>query len=160
APQNRFEVASVKKNKSGTTNYRFNSSAEGFSGENMPLDALIRLACQIKKFQLIGGPNWIEDFGYDVNAKADRKISNDERMQMLQTLLAVRFHLRVNRISKRTSLYAIVISKGGPRVMPSKCGPESCGGYSWGANEISGTGIEMAELAGALTDSVDLPVID
>lgn len=162
-PRAKFDVASVKKSKAGTMNYSFHSTANGFSAENMPLDKIICLAYHIKNFQLIGGPKWIQDFGYDINAKADRKISDEETLQMLQALLADRFHLRASRVTRRASEYAMVISKGGPRLKPSSCQPggnEGCGGYSWGANDISGTGIELRQLAGALTDSLDLPVID
>jgi uncharacterized protein (TIGR03435 family) len=161
--QNKFEVASVKKSKSGATNYSFHSTADGFATENMPLDMIICQAYHIKKYQLIGGPKWIQDFGYDINAKADRKISNEERMQMVQALLMDRFHLKLNRVSRQASLYAMVVSKGGPLLKPSNCGAgekESCGGYSWGGNDVAGSGIELAQLAGALTDSLDLPVID
>src|SRR5262249_9156342 len=35
-----------------------------------------------------------------------------------------------------------------------------CGGYSWGGNDITGTGIELAQLASALTDTLELPVVD
>jgi uncharacterized protein (TIGR03435 family) len=111
---------------------------------------------------LIGGPKWIQD-GYDINAKAGQRIANEERMQMVQSLLADRFHLTMKKVNKQASLYEMVIAKSGSRLSPSKChfGEDStCGRYTWNANDISGTGIELADFASMLTDAVDFPVVD
>lgn len=158
----KFEVASVKKSRPGMTNWTWHSTAEGYSTENEPLDSIICWAYHIKRFQLIGGPKWIQD-GYDINAKAGRRITNEERMQMVQSLLEDRFHLTMKQVNRQASLYEMVIAKSGSRLNPSRChfGEDpTCGRYTWNANDISGAGIEPADLASMLTDSVDLPVVD
>jgi hypothetical protein len=50
-----------------------------------------------------GGPGWVEDTRYDVEARAAGKASQQERLQMLKTLLAERFQLTFHYESKEIS---------------------------------------------------------
>lgn len=159
----KFDVASIKLSHAENTNWTYSSPYDGYVTENMPLADIICWAWHIRRFQLTGAPKWIEETRYDVHAKADQKITNDERMRMVRSLLAERFHLEVKNETKPQAVYALVIGKGGPRLKPNDCrfdGGSKCGGYSWGGKELSGTGVQLAELASMLTDSVDRPVVD
>jgi len=93
--------------------------------------------------QLVGGPSWIrpEAFGYegyDIDAKVEDSLAEkfaklqcgsfysgrcDYRAQiilMLQALLAERFKLKVRRETKQVPVYALVVTKGGPKFLHAK----------------------------------------
>jgi uncharacterized protein (TIGR03435 family) len=65
-----FEVASVKRNTSGTTRIAVNVQPGGrFTATNMPLRTLIMNAYQLQSSQLIGAPDWIATERFDIVAK-------------------------------------------------------------------------------------------
>ncbi len=60
---------------------------------------------------------------YDIDAKvagedvaAYGKLSRDDRYQMLQTLLAERFHLKAHIEKREMPVYELVVAKGGPKL--------------------------------------------
>ena len=55
----RFEVASIKPNRSSDTRASLGNQSGGrFFATNLPISALIQFAYQIQDFQLTGGPAW------------------------------------------------------------------------------------------------------
>jgi uncharacterized protein (TIGR03435 family) len=118
----RFEVASVKPNKSGEPFARLVVLPGGrYDAINVPLRTIIRSAYQLQDFQLIGGPDWIGSERFDIAAKAERDIpptpsdGTPDPMQMrLRALLAERFNLKVHLEHRELPVYALVVaSKGG-----------------------------------------------
>ena len=68
-----FEVASVRRNVSGPSSFPTQQIRPGgaFTAINQPLIRLISFAYSIDDFRLIGGPGWIRDARFDVNARAN-----------------------------------------------------------------------------------------
>jgi uncharacterized protein (TIGR03435 family) len=58
---------------------------------------------------------------YNITARApgDKPIGKAEMRQMLQTLLAERFHLKFHRESRQFDVYALTIAKNGPKLQES-----------------------------------------
>jgi uncharacterized protein (TIGR03435 family) len=54
---------------------------------------LIKMAYGVDKDKVIGGPNWISMYRFDVKAKAPAPLTAESVRQMLKSLLAERFHL-------------------------------------------------------------------
>ncbi len=122
----RFEVATVKVNKSGDRGMGFPPPMHGtFRATNVPLRMLIIEAYQIQEYQLTGGPTWLDSERFDILAKGPSTARRSEVYEMLQTLLADRFGLAIRRETREMSLYAITVDKGGPK-MPM-AGDEDCG---------------------------------
>jgi uncharacterized protein (TIGR03435 family) len=106
-----------------------------FSVVGMPLSELIRFAYDLKSdAQLTGGPAWINSDRFDIEAKEDEahaQASNKlpppemgkQMRQMLQSLLADRFGLKVSHATKEMPVYALVIAKGGPKLTPTTTPP-------------------------------------
>jgi uncharacterized protein (TIGR03435 family) len=115
-----FEVASVKPTRSGepTINIRQRPGG-GFSAHNAPLRMLLTYAYNIRPHQLSGAPAWTSDARFDIEAKSEGASPAQVR-QMLQTLLAERFHLSAHRETREQPGYALVVAKGGPRLRESK----------------------------------------
>jgi hypothetical protein len=102
-----YEVASVKPNKSGTAPIRFVGSRGGITATNVTLQFLIMNAYGVRDNQISGGPSWLTSERYDVVAKDQSDSpSPAKQMQMLQTLLADRFQLRLRRETKELPVCA------------------------------------------------------
>jgi uncharacterized protein (TIGR03435 family) len=120
-----FDVASVKPSaKSVGPDYN-NQIAIGpstFSGKNVTLKGLIVEAYGIRPPQVFGGPKWLAESEYDVEAKTDRGVSREELRKMLQPLLASRFHLAIHHETRELKIYELVVDHGGPKIHPVKDG--------------------------------------
>jgi len=140
APSPAFEVATVKP--SDTKNPRPPSvtiSRDQFEATGMTLRELIKIAYDLNygaNEQIAGGPAWASSTRFDIEAKEDEPVSkqlqnlpHDQRevelRQMLRTLLADRFKLRLHHESKELPIYQLVVAKGGPKLLPAVTKPTS-----------------------------------
>jgi uncharacterized protein (TIGR03435 family) len=112
----RFAVASVKHNKAGAggTGGSFGQTLPGgqVRSTNFTLLMLIRQAYGLTMTdQLIGGPSWIETYGFDVDAKPAASVTVTQARLMLRTLLAERFKLVIRREPREQPIYALVLAR-------------------------------------------------
>jgi uncharacterized protein (TIGR03435 family) len=152
----KFEVASVKPNKSGDRDASMNPSPGGFYATNTTLKFLITWAYDVGDHQISAGPNWINTERYDIVAKGqiDRPNSAQYR-QMLQTLLADRFQLRLRRETKELPVYALVVGKNGSKLR------EADGvGMTTGRGRITARRISMERFAAHLGNRLGRTVLD
>ncbi len=178
----RFEVASIKPHKNVSN--EVHRTVEMFPGgrlvgQDATLQQLIQHAYDVKSFQVSGGPSWVPDEGYDVEAKGQENTSREQIRLMLRTLLEDRFQLRLRRENRAMSTLVLTVAKGGPKLPPAN--PEKCAdpavarepgaaplpkcGSGWvkgdrSGNEVAGFGLTMTDFARALTNAVGSTVID
>ncbi len=90
----------------------------------MALKELIATAYSVKAFQ-ITGPAWINDVSerFDIVGKMPDGSTVDQAPQMLQALLAEHFKLAVHRETKESSVMALVVGRGGPKLQESEPDP-------------------------------------
>jgi uncharacterized protein (TIGR03435 family) len=96
APKAAFEVVSVKRRAEPVTlagNFPQVRPGGVFHPTNVTVAALIKFAYDIKDFQLIGGPAWIHDDLFDVDARAGSDAPVVQVRLMVQSLLEDRFRL-------------------------------------------------------------------
>jgi uncharacterized protein (TIGR03435 family) len=107
-----FEVASVKLNKSGTTQANAGMLPNGVNFINLPLRGIIQIAFGVNQpWKLVGIPDWAATERYDITARAAGPVTQEERRLMLQALLADRLKL-VARVEKReVSILAITLAR-------------------------------------------------
>lgn len=167
-----FEVASIRPS-AGTPNYvRLSPEPEGLTGENIPVKTLMAFAYNVQKFQILGGPGWIDAFPkntYHIQAKATRPVTTAELRLMAQSLLADRFKLAVHQATQDLPGYALVVARGGaklPAAKASECPPKptTCGGvYNFGGainpREVAERA-SMAQLAEELSFILGKVVVD
>jgi uncharacterized protein (TIGR03435 family) len=180
-----FEVASVKVNQSGNpmaVQYLPNGR---FFARDIPIPLLILEAYNSPRlFQTKeSGFSSIQSERYDIEALAGKdaipagssaKARNDTIRLMLQTLLADRFKLIVQRVRREQPVYTIVIAKNGPKlqkavIQESDCAdsstnfadPTSCHVFAGGQGRgLNGQAVDMSDLATALSRFADRPVLD
>jgi uncharacterized protein (TIGR03435 family) len=126
-PVARFEVASVKPNRSGEPRITFDLPApDRFTAINVPLRELIRFAFDVQDARLLGGDDWIRSERFDVIAKADHALPPwgpsgppTELLGMLRVLLAERFGLTVRQEARVLPVYALVMAQDDRRLGPA-----------------------------------------
>ncbi len=118
-PELRFEVASVKPNRTAACRGRwdFSTSHGTLTAENAPLLRIVSRAYFLTDDR-VSGPAWLESECYDIWAKASTNVPERDLMRMLQALLAERFHLVARRESDERPILALVIDKGGSKMRP------------------------------------------
>jgi uncharacterized protein (TIGR03435 family) len=125
-----YDVASIRQIKSSDGSLRFSdpSHEAKLSISGITMKNLISEAYGVTYFDVSGGPAWIEDEHFDIQAKSDdsvnaqlQKLNNWHVKQlMLQALLADRMKLAAHHASKVVTGYDLVLAKNGPRLQASK----------------------------------------
>jgi len=121
-----FEVAAIKANKRPGASV-LNKAGSRFVATALPLRALIMEAYRVRDFQILGGPNWINDDQWDIEAKAAPDViltwTESENpylagplARMLQSLIEDRFQLKFHQEEKQLSVYELAVARGGPKV--------------------------------------------
>jgi uncharacterized protein (TIGR03435 family) len=132
APRPAFEVISVK---APTPESRrmgiglFTYAGGRIHATNYTLKQLIHDAYNLEMFRILGGPHWLDEDRFEVEAKpaassdlakwipeSFKSPPNAEMRLMLQTLLADRFQLKAHFETRQESIYSLVVSKGGQRL--------------------------------------------
>jgi uncharacterized protein (TIGR03435 family) len=112
-----FEAASVKPSAPGSTDQSVGFEPGGrFVAKSLTLKGLLRMAYDVRGFQISGGPKWVDSDLYDVETKAEGNPRTPEVRRMLQGLLADRFKLKLRRESRETPVYWLVVGKSGAKL--------------------------------------------
>lgn len=173
-----FEVASIKPTAPDSRTTFQGQPDGGLRWTSVSVKTLLETAYNVRGFQISGGPAWIDTDRYDIIAKSEhsassenlpddpRKMTSDQRKtyqeqtgERLRALMTERFHLSVHRETKEQPVYALVVSKDGPKLQPAK---EGSRGLIWmGPGQITGegAGIDKA-LTRVLENIFGRPVID
>jgi uncharacterized protein (TIGR03435 family) len=147
-----FEVASIRKNKSG--DFRSARGPEFLPGGRfvagmVPIIMIIAFAYDMpyQSSRIIGAPVWVGIDGgerYEIEAKAEEgavppgtpvKVRDEKIRSMLQTLLIERFKMASHTETKNMPIYAVVVRKGGARLQKASLDEKAC------ADAPSGFGI-------------------
>ena len=125
AGQPEFDSASVKIVQPGAPAL---SGQAGGPGTSMPsiyrtrawMIQLLETAYGVPDDQIIRGPGWIRRgegaILYEINATMPPSITKPVFQEMLQNLLAERFHLTIHYEKQDFPAYDLVVAKGGPRL--------------------------------------------
>jgi uncharacterized protein (TIGR03435 family) len=186
----RFEVASIKPNVSGASETGTVFQPGGwYRASNVRLRDLVSEAYRVRGFQVVGGPPWVSSDRFDIEAKAEDSTSfapvwradgtrapNDTPFLMLRELLKERFKLVAHTETREGPIYALVMARAdrarGPGLRPPKdnCARQDprdpapaiglCSGIRRSPGRFEARTATMAQLATALSFSLQRPVID
>ena len=178
-----FEVASIKpSDPSDNTKVNIGVKIDGAQVHYtyFSLQEYLRLAYKVKYFQ-ISGPEWLSSERFDIDAKLPAAANRDQVSEMLQSLLADRFQIKLHRDSKEFPVYGLLVAKGGIKAQEVPSGPDdgksievavsgSARGtfvnygngsyFNFSDNKVEIKKLTMAYLADMLARFVDLPVVD
>jgi uncharacterized protein (TIGR03435 family) len=77
------------------------------------------------KATLISGPDWTATERYDISATLPEGGSRAQVPEMLQALLADRFHVKLHKDKKELPIYALVLAKGGLKMKELPADPDA-----------------------------------
>jgi len=154
-----FEVASIKPSLEppGSLSGIFESTGR-ISAKNVTLKRCMRGAFNVPEFQIIGGPTWVDQDRYYIEAKTALPAGDHDLMLMLQTLLADRFKLVFHREQRAVPGYRLVLGKGGLKAQASAPDHDSAGRSQRGS--IEAEAYTLAQLAFKLAEALQQPVLD
>lgn len=179
-----FEVASIKRNRSGSDMAEGGSQPGGrANARNVTLVNLIIMAYSLSPDRIEGGPPWASTDRFDVAAVGNRNASVAETRRMMQTLLAERFKLNARLEPRDRPVFNQVLARDDRRLgeqlrastaecaaQPSResrppSGPPNlsnpaCGTIAFGGNVFRGHGVTLAQIAGSLSNFSGRPVTD
>jgi uncharacterized protein (TIGR03435 family) len=153
-----FDAVSIKPNTSDDRGGSMRPIAGGFSAANLSVKMLIQSAYNVKPWQISGGPNWATTDHYDIEAKIDGNPTFQQRLDMLQPLLADRFQLKFHRETRQMPAYSLTLAKNGPKL--SATAPDVRGYITPGRGLIEGKAVSMPMLANFLGGSLGQSVTD
>jgi uncharacterized protein (TIGR03435 family) len=163
-----FEVASVKPANPANRGMKLDKMPGGrFEASNVSLRSLLKEAYAMRDFQIENTPTWFDSARWDVSATSGKASSDEEMTEMLRTLLAGRFALKLHEEEKQFSVYVLTIAKNGPKLKAADAGESSIGIRIHGAGHLTASKASMQELAETLSDvrlngrpMLDRPVLD
>ncbi len=92
-------------------------SATGITARNVTIKRLVAEAYQLQMDQVLG-PNWLDQNEYDIEAKTTATATKEQSTQMLQSLLAQRYHLTQHSEMREMRIYELVQDKSGAKIHP------------------------------------------
>ncbi|HEY1577065.1 MAG TPA: TIGR03435 family protein [Terracidiphilus sp.] len=186
-----FATVSIRQNNAGGSQQPGAPTPDGYHMRNMFMAFPLMTAyvpqtggaAMYGDDQVLGMPEWMtsDTEHYDIDAKveeSDLKSWQDPAQQpammreMLQSMLAERLKLKVHRSTKTGSVYALIVTKSGPKFKETDASDAHAGSYPFpGGGKISMEmkgdqmimhyfGITMAQLAGMWSGQEGRPVED
>ena len=160
APKVEYEVVSIKPSNPDLSQgggARMTKNSKGrWEARNIRLKELLMSAFRVNEKQIVGGPKWLDSASWDIDATyADG--NQGQFPQMLQAMLADRFHLVFHRETRTLSVYLLEVAKGGPKLKESTATTAS---MSAGQRMIKYNRATMSELADQLSSYFGRQVLD
>lgn len=159
-----FEAASVKPTDPSRGGSTFNFAPGQLQISGGTLRRILEMAYDLRTFQILGGPAWLDADRFDISATNDAALKNlnqqERAPQMrlrLQTLLTDRFQLKVHRETREMTEYALVAAKSGSKLKQSV---GEGNGISTNCGVMTGTRTTMSNLAVVLSRQLGRPVLD
>ncbi len=87
---------------------------------NWTLASLNAQPWNVRYDQILGGPAWVTDDHFNIDATAGQDASRDQMLAMLQTLLEDRFKLKVHREMRDGKIYVLTLGKGAHKLKPTE----------------------------------------
>src|SRR5262249_29562333 len=122
--QKTFIVSSIRANQAKKDSPELKTSPATLAIHNLPLNMIIGVAYGIADYQL-SGPSWLRNARFDIMAKTDAPVADDDEMMvLLQRLLADRFRLTLHRETRQLPAYQLMVAKNGPKLLPTDSGSD------------------------------------
>jgi len=119
AADKKFEVSTVKLNRSGDDDFRLGPPGRGsITIVNVALRGLIVQSFRTQRNMVFGIPGWAESEKYDVVGKGpDSSVANPEVWEMMRSLLIERFHLKYHLENREMDVFALTVAPRGHKLI-------------------------------------------
>ena len=117
-----FDVASVKPCSANDERFAYRRlPGGGLYATGVTLKLLMVEAYGVKPFQISGGPKWIDEDCWAIQATAQGvpgQLSIAQQAPMLRALLEERFQLKIRRETREMAVFELVVAKSGSKLKP------------------------------------------
>lgn len=116
-----FEVATIRPSRAAGGYPSIKTHSRNLSVTNASVLDLIKYSYRLREEQIKGGPPWMDGMKFDIVGEPDLRgqPSPEQDRLMLRKLLADRFHLVVHETQEVSSVYALALGDGAPRMVLS-----------------------------------------
>jgi uncharacterized protein (TIGR03435 family) len=157
-----FRSVSIQPATTGQIGIEFGRGS--FIARTSTLIELIEEAYGLRDEEIFGGPEWVRTDRFTIRATTTVNATAADIRRMLQTLLADRFQLQLERGTPIATIYRLIVvdvvsrlkpvNRRNARVTIDKTSEEYAG-YLWNAKNVT-----MGDLAAALSQHLQTPVVD
>lgn len=114
-----FDVVSVKRSAPDAPGTMLGGGRGQYRSINVPLRVTITNAWNLRDHQLVGAPAWLGSDRFDIVAKEpEGTFTDDQRLLMMQALLADRFKLQAHLETREMPMYNLVLLREDGRLGP------------------------------------------
>jgi uncharacterized protein (TIGR03435 family) len=156
-----FEVASVRQG-ADSDGASAHWNAQGIDYSRVPLSRIVAEAYQIPYARISTADARVRSLlstPYDIVAKAERPVSREQLMLMLQALLADRFKMAAHHESKVEPVYKLTVAKGGPKLQATVFDGAATAALGPDGAQVF-RNMAMWRFSAYLTGRMDRPVVD
>ena len=180
-----FDIATIRLAPPPDANFHVSVSSpphsSRFEATNLPIKALLQIAYGFDA-PVVGAPDWATNTFYNIQARSDEaadarlaKLTDNEvrleKRNAIRVLLAERLGLKTHLETRNSSIYNLLVAKGGVKMQAVPKPPEGeaptapppanvqAHGSQHGL-EFVGSNASMRAIAGALSSMVEAPVVD
>jgi uncharacterized protein (TIGR03435 family) len=183
-----FDIASIRLVPPADAHFHVTVSSpphsSRFEATNLPIKALLQIAYGFDA-PVVGAPNWITNTFYNIQARSDdaadarlaRLTPNEVRLEKrhaIRVLLTQRFDLKMHLETRESSIYNLVLAKGGTKLQASPTPPPPANGdpppppppvdvQAHGSQhglEFDASNANMRAICSVLSSMVEEPVVD
>jgi len=183
-----FDVATIRLAPPPDANFHVSVSSpphsSRFEATNLPMKALLQIAYGFDA-PIVGAPDWVANTFYNIQARSDEatdarlaKLTDNEvrleKRNAIRVLLTERLDLKTHLETRNSSIYNLVVDKGGvkmtavPKPPPPADGeapppPSPADVKAHGSQhglEFVGSNAPIRAITGALSSMVEAPVVD
>jgi uncharacterized protein (TIGR03435 family) len=183
-----FDIATIRQAPPPDANFHVSVSSpphsSRFEATNLPIKALLQIAYGFDA-PVVGAPDWAANTFYVIQARSDEaadarlaKLTDNEvrleKRNAIRVLLAERLGLKTHLETRNSSIYHLVVSKGGIKMQAAPAPPPPGNGEappppppanvqahgSQHGLEFVGSNAPMRAITGALSSMVEAPVVD
>ena len=158
-----FEVASIRPNKAGGSSDADFLPGGRFRGRNLSVRKMIQMATMVEDNQMLGVPGWTDTENYDIDGKTNSTapVSQEQKSDVMMTLLEERFGFTFHREAKEGPVYRLEIANNGPRLSANATADRLMSTNANGTRiTMKAAKISMPELAISLRRQVGRTVVD
>jgi uncharacterized protein (TIGR03435 family) len=183
-----FDIATIRLAPPPDANFHVSVSSpphsSRFEATNLPIKALLQIAYGFDA-PVVGAPDWATNTFYNIQARSDEaadarlaKLTDNEvrleKRNAIRVLLAERLGLKTHLETRNSSIYNLVLGKGGVKMQAVPAPPPPANGEappppapanvqargSQHGLDFVGSDAPMRAITGALSSMVEAPVVD
>jgi uncharacterized protein (TIGR03435 family) len=161
-----WEVVTVRPSDPNAANAKFDRIGRHLIIQNQSVEIMLMFGYGMQKSQIAGAPAWVKTERFDVDGVAD--VDGQPTIQQFQSivrkLLAERFGLKAHKEQREMPVFALRVSKDGPKLAASTRDPGTAPNQQvnngQGYRALRFTNYSMQQLALMMLVYVDRPVVD